>query len=72
MQELIKQSGLKLKEFAEKYEIPYNTIRQWYNGERQAPIYIKKMIQELNNNKNQMYFKKYILQQKQKDQTDYQ
>ena len=45
MKEIIKQSGKSLKEFAEFYEIPYNTVRQWYNGERKAAPWIKKLIQ---------------------------
>ena len=49
MKEIIKNSGLTLKEFAEKYEIPYNTVRQWNNAERQAPNWIKKLF---NNAKN--------------------
>lgn len=45
MKNLINNLGLSIKEFAEIYEIPYNTVRQWYNGQRQAPQYIKKMIE---------------------------
>ena len=46
MKEVIENSGLKLREFAEKYEIPYNTVRQWYNGEREPAKWIKKLISE--------------------------
>ena len=44
MQELIKQSGMTIKEFSEFYEIPYNTVRQWANGTRKAPSWITKII----------------------------
>ena len=53
MQELIKNSGLSIKEFSEKYEIPYNSVRQWYNGERKAPEYIKKLIEKIGNTKKE-------------------
>lgn len=45
--ELLKELNLTIKDFAELYEIPYNTVRQWYNGTRQAPPYIKKMIETI-------------------------
>lgn len=47
MKKLIEELNLTIKEFAELYEIPYNTVRQWYNGKRQAPPYIKKMIETI-------------------------
>lgn len=47
MKNLIEKLNLSIKEFAELYEIPYNTVRQWYNGTRQAPPYIKKLIEEI-------------------------
>lgn len=40
MQKVIKESGLTIKEFSELYEIPYNTVRQWANGTRQAPKWL--------------------------------
>lgn len=60
MKNLIEKLNLTIKEFAELYEIPYNTVRQWYNGTRQAPQYIKKMIEtiiELKSNGKQMPIK---------------
>ena len=50
MKEIIENSGLKLKEFAEKYKIPYNTLRQWYNGERKPPTWIKEILKNKNQN----------------------
>lgn len=47
MKKLIEELNLTIKEFAELYKIPYNTVRQWYNGQRQAPPYIKKMIETI-------------------------
>lgn len=49
MKELIKNSSLTLREFSEEYKIPYNSVRQWANGERQAPAYIKSLIEEIRN-----------------------
>ena len=46
MKEIIEKSGLKLQEFAERYGIPYNTVRQWYNGERHPAEWVKKLIKE--------------------------
>ena len=46
MKEIIELSGLKIKEFAEKFEIPYNTVRQCYNCERNAPEWLKKLIKK--------------------------
>ena len=40
MNKLIEESGLSIKEFSEKYGIPYNTVRQWYNGARSAPDWL--------------------------------
>ena len=49
MQNLIKETGLTNKEFAEYYEIPYNTVLQWAKGIRKAPKYITKLIKENRN-----------------------
>lgn len=47
MKKIIEESGLKLKEFANLYNIPYNTVRQWYNEKRKCPEYIKSMILQI-------------------------
>lgn len=39
--------NLTTKEFAESFEIPYNTVRQWINGERNCPTYIINMLKKL-------------------------
>lgn len=57
--ELLEELNLTIREFAETYDIPYNTVRQWYNGSRTAPPYIKKMIErmiELNAKGKQLNF----------------
>lgn len=33
-------------EFSELYDIPYNTLAQWERGERSAPGYLIKLIEE--------------------------
>ena len=40
MKKLIEESGLSVKEFSEKYGIPYNTVRQWSSGSRSAPDWL--------------------------------
>lgn len=44
MKKLIEESGLSIKEFSEKYGIPYNTVRQWYNGARSAPDWLVNLL----------------------------
>jgi predicted transcriptional regulator len=46
MKKLIEESGLSIKEFSDKYGIPYNTVRQWYNGARSAPDWLVSLIRE--------------------------
>lgn len=43
MQEIIKESGMTIREFSNHYEIPYNTVREWYNGNRKAPNWVIKI-----------------------------
>lgn len=44
MKKFIEESGLTIKEFSEKYGIPYNTVRQWYNGSRSAPDWLVNLL----------------------------
>jgi DNA-binding transcriptional regulator YiaG len=46
MQEVIKNSNMTIKEFSNYYEIPYNTVREWYNGNRKAPNWVVKLFKE--------------------------
>ena len=46
MQDLIKESGMSIKEFSEYYGIPYNTVREYYNGNRKAPEWVVKLMRE--------------------------
>lgn len=48
--EMMKKYNLTIKGISEKYEIPYNTIRQWVNGSRKMPKYLFKLIEK--NEKN--------------------
>lgn len=41
-----KSKGMSRKDVAEWLEIPYRTITNWENGERQCPAYIEKLIVE--------------------------
>lgn len=57
MKKIIEQSGKTLKEFSEFYDIPYNTVRQWYNGERKPAPWIKKLIEKTANGTQLSIFK---------------
>ena len=46
MREILNKLHLSIREFAELYEIPYQTIRQWTVGERRMPDYLKKLIEK--------------------------
>lgn len=46
MKNIIDKSGLGLKGFAIRFGIPYNTVTQWYRGERNAPQWVKNLIEE--------------------------
>lgn len=48
MKEFIEKSGLTAAQFAKKYEIPYNTVRQWAEGIRSAPSWLKKIFESEN------------------------
>lgn len=41
-----KSCGMSRKDVAEWLEIPYRTLTNWENGERQCPTYIEKLIVE--------------------------
>ena len=43
MKEFIEKSGLTAAQFAKKYGIPYNTVRQWTEGIRKAPAWMEKL-----------------------------
>ena len=43
MKEFIEKSGLTTAQFAKKYDIPYNTVRQWAEGIRKAPNWLTRL-----------------------------
>ena len=45
MKEFIEKSGLTAAEFAKQYGIPYNTVRQWAEGIRKPPDWLKKLFE---------------------------
>lgn len=49
MKEFIEKSGKSLKEFSQHYGIPYNTVQQWANGTRNAPSWMKGLIEKVAN-----------------------
>jgi DNA-binding transcriptional regulator YiaG len=42
--DLLQQSGMNMKQFAEHFNIPYRTIQNWSSGERKAPDYVLELI----------------------------
>ena len=46
IEEARKSKGMSRKDVAEWFEIPYRTITNWENGDRQCPPYIEKLIVE--------------------------
>ena len=46
IEEARKSKGMSRKDVAEWLEIPYRTITNWENGDRQCPPYIEKLIVE--------------------------
>lgn len=46
MEKILNELNMNIKEFAEHYEIPYNTVRQWINGTRTPPSYVLKLLKE--------------------------
>lgn len=47
MKKIIKSLGMSIKEFSEYYDIPYNTVRQWWNGDRKPPKWVIKLLNKL-------------------------
>lgn len=46
IEEARKSKGMSRKDVAEWLEIPYRTLTNWENGDRQCPPYIEKLIVE--------------------------
>ena len=54
LNELIKGSGMNLKEFSEYFSIPYRTVQDWNAGRRTPPEYLLELINyKLENEKKQ-------------------
>ena len=54
LNELIKGSGMNLKEFSEYFNIPYRTVQDWNAGRRTPPEYLLELISyKLDNEKKQ-------------------
>lgn len=45
VKQLVKRSGLKRVEFAEKYGIPINTLNTWEYGKGNPPPYVLKLLE---------------------------
>lgn len=49
-----KITGLKQKDFAEKYHIPLTTFTQWEQGLRECPVYVIELLEFKVNSDYQM------------------
>lgn len=47
VKEIIMASGMSQTKFAERFDIPYRTVQNWYSGTRQCPEYVRKMMVEI-------------------------
>ena len=43
--ELIKSSGMNLKQFAEYFKLPYRTVQNWHLGIRPCPEYLLELME---------------------------
>lgn len=46
MKKIIESLGMNIKDFSKYYGIPYNTVRQWWNGDRTPPKWVTKILNE--------------------------
>lgn len=47
IQEILKATGMTQKAMCERFDIPRRTLQNWVLGQRECPIYIRKMIMEI-------------------------
>lgn len=47
IKEIAAAAGLSQRKLAERFAIPYRTMDSWCMGERNCPIYVKMMMQEV-------------------------
>lgn len=45
IKELREITGLSKAEFGRRYNIPYRTIQNWENGQRECPIYVQELLE---------------------------
>lgn len=47
IREILNATGMTQKALAERFGIPLRTVQNWATGQRECPIYIRKMIIEI-------------------------
>lgn len=47
IREILQATGMTQKALAERFEIPHRTVQNWANGQRECPVYIRKMMVEI-------------------------
>ena len=45
LEEIMKQSGMNMKQFSEYFNIPYRTVQNWKAGIRKCPDYVLELMQ---------------------------
>ena len=53
LKRLRKQTGLSQAKFAEKFEIPKNTLQDWEQERRTPPVYVVGMIEKILENERE-------------------
>ena len=47
IREILTATGMTQKALGERFDIPLRTVQNWATGQRECPIYIRKMIIEI-------------------------
>lgn len=47
IREILTATGMTQKALGERFDIPLRTIQNWATGQRECPIYIRKMMIEI-------------------------
>lgn len=47
IKEIRQMSGLNVRQFTEKYRIPYTTFHDWENGNTKPPVYLVDLLQRV-------------------------
>lgn len=43
--DILKQSGMNMKQYSEYFKIPYRTVQDWKSGVRKCPAYLLELME---------------------------